>query len=225
MRSDRRAAVAALAVLTLAFLAGGALLGEVFGSSGDSDQTFIDHYASSQNRGLDIAGSALLIVSGGAFLVFVAAMRRLLKPVDSLTADLFSLSGAVVAILLMVAGTLFLTTPFSISFGGAYDDKGQFGGGHAAVLPQAGTFMVAFAAMPLAAFVVVLLNLANRRVALFPRWHTVLAWACATLLLLSLTGGALVALPTWSAATAVALWRGRQPTAATEETVAAPGSG
>ena len=224
MRSDRRAAVAALAVLTLAFLAGGALLGEVFGSSGDSDQTFIDRYGSSQNRVFDIAGSALLIVSGGALLVFVAAMRRLLKPVDSLTADLFSLSGAVVAILLMVAGTLFLTTPFSISFGGAYDDKGQFGGGHAAVLPQAGTFMVAFAAMPLAAFVVVLLNLANRRVALFPRWHTALAWACATLLLLSLTGGALVALPTWSAATAVALWRGRRLTAATEETVAAPGS-
>ena len=69
MTPERKAAVVALALITLTFGVGGALLGEVFGSSGDSDQTFIDHFASSRNRGIDIAGSALLIAAGVAFLV------------------------------------------------------------------------------------------------------------------------------------------------------------
>ncbi len=210
MRPDRKAAVVALAVITLTFLVGGALLGEVFGSSGDRDQTFIDHYASSQNRGVDIAGSGLLIVAGVALVVFVAAMRRLLAPVDSLAGDLFVFFGFASSVLLMLGGTLFLTTPFSITFGRAFSDDGQFAGGHAAVLPQAATFLLAFGAMPIVAFAVVSLNLVNRGRTLFPRWHTVVGWVCAPLLLLlSLSGGALVALPVWSAATAVALGRAR----------------
>ena len=152
---SRRAAIVALALVTIAFGLGGALLGEVFSSSGDSDQTFIEHYSSSGNRTGDIAGSALLILAGAAMLVSVAAVRRLLAPLNSLASDLFSISGLTAAVLLMVAGTLFLTTPFSISFGGAYDDVGQFAGGHAAVLPQAATFIVAFAGMPMAAFAIV----------------------------------------------------------------------
>ena len=40
---SRRVAIVAFALVTIAFALGGALLGEVFGSSGDSDQTFIEH--------------------------------------------------------------------------------------------------------------------------------------------------------------------------------------
>jgi hypothetical protein len=209
MTPDRKAAVVALVLITLTFGIGGALLGEVFGSSGDSDQTFIDHVASSRNRGIDIAGSALLIAAGVAFLVLVAAMRRLLAPADLLAGDLFVVLGFAVSVLLIIGGTLFLTTPFSITFGGAFSDDGQFDGGHAAVLPQAATFLVAFGAMPTAAFAIVSLNLANRGRTLFPRWHTVVGWVCAFLLLLSLLGVGMLALPVWCAATAVALGRAR----------------
>ncbi len=202
-----RAVIIALALVTVTFIVSGAFLGEVFGSSGDSDQTFVAHYASSRNRGGDIAGAALLIVAGAAFLVFVAAMRRMLEPVESLAVDLFSQTGLAVAVLLTLAGSLFITTPFSIAFGGVFDDTGQFAGGHAAVLPQAATFIMAFAAMPMAAFVIVLLTIANRKRMLFPRWHAVLGWVCSALLLLAISGVAGLALPVWTAATAIALWR------------------
>ena len=218
--TDRRAAIVALAVFTLTFALGGMLLGEVFGSSGDSDQTFIDHYASSRNRGGDMAGSALLILSGAALLVFVTAMRRLLASLDSLARDLFSQVGFAASMVLIVAATLFLTTPLSISFGGLFDDTEQFAGTHASVLPQA----VAFAAMPLAAFAVVLVTIAARSRQMFPRWHTVLTWVCAALLLLAVSGVAGFVLPVWSAATAVALWRGQPPASAAGETGASTGS-
>lgn len=208
--ASRKAAIVGLALVTIAFAAGGTLLGEVFGSSGDSDQTFIQHYSSPGNRIGDMVGSALLIVAGAAILVSVVAVRRLLAPVNSLSTDLFSSSGLTAAVLLMVAGALFLTTPFSISFGGVFDDDGQFAGGHAAVLPQAATFLVAFAAMPMAAFAIVSLGFANRACKLFPHWHTVLGLVCSALLLLALSGVAGFALPIWTAATAVALWRGRR---------------
>jgi hypothetical protein len=100
-----------------------------------------------------------------------------------------------------------MATPLAISFGQMFDDTGQFAGGHAAVLPQAATVMLIVPCMVTLALAIAALSFAARESATLPRWHTWVSALCAVALVFSVFFMPLFALPVWSAATVVALWR------------------
>jgi hypothetical protein len=204
---DRR--VAALAVLAygVLFVAGGVFLGDILGALGDADGVFVEHYATGTNRTGDIVGCSLLVVAGAAFLVFVAAMRRVLAD-GGLALDVFSMAGMAFVVLWLVAVGLLMTTPLSISFGGAFSDTGQFGGGHSAALPQAGTIVLLVCALPMAGLAIGALAVAARSGRGLPSWHVWLSYVCANALVFAFSYMTLIAMPVWCTATAVAMWRG-----------------
>lgn len=202
----------AVLAFALGITASFVLLGEVFGTLGDSDPTFTEHYSSPGGRARDIAGSAALIVSGGAFIVFAAAMRRPLCVRRPVAADIFACSGVVSAALLIVSASLLMTTPLSISFGGLFDDNGQFADGNISVLPQAGAVMVLVAAMPAMALAIGAFAAGSASIGRLPRWHVVLSWICAAVLPLGFFFAPLLALPAWAFATSFVLWRSTENT-------------
>lgn len=210
--NERRIAALAIGVFSVAFVSSFVLLGTASGTLGDSDQTLVEHYASAGQRARDIAGGAALVVAGVALLVFVPAVRAAFRG-GGLAADVFSQAGAAFAVLLVVAAALFMATPVSISFGGLFDDTGQFGGGHAGVLPQAATVLLLAAAYPVGALAVGAMALASRAGDVLPGWHRWLGYACASVMPVAFFFFPILALPIWSVATAIALWR-RAPTPA-----------
>jgi len=182
------------------------LLGEILGTLGDPDYAFTDHYASGSRRAGDIAGGASLVVAAIALVIFGAAVRSSL--VDGISADVAGQTIGGAALVMAVVGGLFATTPISMSYGGLFDDAGQFDGGHAAVLPQAATVVLLVVVYPIAAVGVAAIALAARPARIFPRWHFQLSMACAALMPLAFFFLPILALPIWTGATAVALWRG-----------------
>lgn len=204
--TDRRTAAIALGLFSAAFVAGGILLGDASGMLGDSDATFIEHHASASRRAGDIAGGAAMILAGGAFLVFVAALRLAFDR-GGLAISISTQAGTAFSILLIVAAGMFMTTPLSMSFGSLFSDTDQFAGGHAAVLTQAATVMVLTAAYPVAALAVGALALASRDAGVLPTWQVRLALVCAAVMPLAFFFFPIPALPIWSSCTAIALWR------------------
>jgi hypothetical protein len=216
--TESRVAAAAAAAFTAAFVVGSVALGDVVGALGDRDAVFVDHYASGARRAADIAGGSALIVSGLALVVLGAAVRRMFAEAlaAGVAAQALTASGAIVA----VGGGLFAATPLSMSFGDLFDDSGQFAGGHAAVLPQAATVVVLMAAYPLAALAAAALAIAARAANALPAWHFWVSIACAAAMPVAMLYVPIVALPAWSAATSVALWRSRRPDELSENTPA-----
>lgn len=204
--TDRRTAAIALGLFSAAFVAGGMLLGDAFGTLGDPDPSFVEHYASASRRAGDIAGGAAMVLAGGAFLVFVAALRVTFDR-GGFALGVFSQAGTAFSVLLIVAAGMFMTTPLSMSFGGLFDDTGQFAGGQAAVLPQVATVMLLAAAYPVAALAVGALALASRDAGVLPTWQVRLAFVCAAVMPLAFFFFPIPALPIWSSCTAIALWR------------------
>ncbi len=208
--TERRVAALAIGLFSLAFVAGGMLLGETLGTLGDHDPTFVEHYASAGRRAADIAGGAALIVAGASFLVFAAALRAS-NGRGGLALDVFSHAGVAFSVLLVVAAALFMATPVSMSFGRLFDDTGQFAGGHISVLPQAATVLLLAAAYPIGALAVGALAIASRQNDLLPTWHQRLGFVCAAVMPLAFFFLPILALPIWSVVTTLALWR-RAPT-------------
>lgn len=204
--TERRIAALTIAVFSATFVAALMLLGDASGALGDSDPTFIDHYASASRRTGDIAGGVALVVAGASFLVFVALARATFNR-ESLALGVFSQAGTAFAVLLIVAAALFITTPLSMSFGGLFDDTGQFGGVHASVLPQAATVLVLVAAYPVGALAIAAVAVASRTGNVLPRWHRWVGYACAAVMPVAFFFVPIIALPIWSVATAIALWR------------------
>ncbi len=204
--TERRIAAFAITVFSAALIASGVLLGDAFGALGDSDYAFVEHYASPGRRAGDIAGGVAMIVAGGAFLVFVPALRAALGR-GGVALDVFSQAGAAFAVLLVVGATMFVTTPLALSFGGLFDDTGQFDGGHKSVLPQAATVLVLVAAFPVGSLSVAMLAIASQRGDVLPKWHMRLGLVCAAVMPLAFFFVPILALPLWSCATAIALFR------------------
>jgi hypothetical protein len=204
--TEVRIAALAMTAFALGLVAGGMLLGEAFGALGDDDHVFVEHYASGSRRVGDIIGGALHIAAGAAFLVFTAAMRRACAP--GLAADVFVIAGSAFGILLIVSAALFAATPLSMSFGRMFDDRAQFDGFHAAVLPQAGTAVFLLGALPVAALAIGSLAPGAREE--LPRWHRSVSFTCAAVLPFAFLYFPMLALPLWAGATAVALWRAPQ---------------
>lgn len=205
--TNRRIAALAILAFGVLFVAAGVFLGEILGALGDPDPVFVEHYASGENRTGDIIGCSLLILAGALFLVFVAAMRQNLGT-GGLASDLFTLAGVAFVALWLVASGLLIATPLAISFGEGFGDSGQFDGGHASVLPQAGIVVLLVCALPMAALAIGSLTAASPT-AVLPRWHGWLSLLCAVGLLFAFSYMTMPAMPLWCAATGIALWRAR----------------
>lgn len=202
---EHRVAALAAGAFTVAFIAGGVLLGEAFGALGDPDRVFVDHYESRTGRIGDIVGASLLIVAAMALLVFAIAWRASIA--QSLAAAIGGQALGGAALLLAVAGALLISTPFSMTFGRIFGDTGQFEGAHAAVLPQAGTVVILVAVYPLAALGIVAMAIAAREQRRFAAWHDAYTLATAAVMLLAFLFLPLLAFPLWTLVTAAMLWR------------------
>jgi hypothetical protein len=115
------------AIFSVLFIGGVVVFGELLGSFGDSDATFERYFASNSNRTGNLVGGALLGGAGLIFLWFLLHLvRRLLRddgrieilPLIALT------SGLVFVALLLGAAAALVTVPFTLVFGGFYDEEG-----------------------------------------------------------------------------------------------------
>jgi hypothetical protein len=199
------------------FVAGGLLLGELLGSSGDSDRTFDVYFEQKSNRAADILGGYLLAASGLAFIFFTFALRaRLFADAGRSAAQFVLISGATAGLLIIIAAAALMTVSFSIEFGGLFDDRDQFVTG-ASALPQFGyVLLCVLATLPAAALIAVTSIAARENL---PRWLAYAGFPLALVLLLGFAVGPLFALPIWVTAIALTL-RGAPATAHIPESVA-----
>ena len=204
MAGSARAVAVTSAVFVVAFVVGLAQLGDLAGSVGGSDDTFVEHFSSGSQRAVDIAGSLLLVVAAMAFLYFTQLIVAQAGPEardHQATWGFVRGAGTVVTVGIVVAALSFLTVPLSISFGEFFDEP-AFGEGQA-VLPQFGYVALTVGAMFPAAVMIV----AIARLRFLPTWLTRLSYLVAVLLVVTSLSviTMFVLLPAWVALTAVAL--------------------
>lgn len=199
----------------ITFAAGGILLGDLFGSFADSDETFVEYYASSSNRTGSALGGLFLLISGIALLPFVSGLVRLIDPKQtSWAAVQLAIPLSYLAAGLIVAAAAALSTVgFARVFADITDESSPpFQGSSVAVLPQLGYVLIVFAAWVLAVVLAIVAS-ASMRARSMPRAVAWLTIVCVGLLLLAPSGSALVALPVWSLATSVFMLRRQSPEA------------
>ncbi len=191
-------------IFVATFTVGLVLLGGLVGSFADSDETFVEHFSSGSQRGVDIAGSVLLVVAAVVFVYFTQLIGSADPETSTRTATLVLVraAGMLAGVGMLVAALAFFTVPLSISLGEFYDEVGGAFGESQAVLPQFGSLALGVAAMFPAAITVV----AIARLRLFPTWLTRLSYAVGVLLVLtSLTVVTMILLPVWVALATLSL--------------------
>ena len=154
------------------FLGSSVLLGELVGSFADSDAQFVTLFSDSGNRIGYVAGSALLLLAGLAFVWFAHALSC---ETGSRRAPLL-ITGAAAAIGMIVAALAFVTVPLSLLFGSFFTDPGLEAG--QAVLPQFGYVALSLGGMlPAGIFIAI----AARTPDLLPRWLSIASYPVALL--------------------------------------------
>lgn len=191
------------ALFVVLFVGSSVLLGELVGSFADSDAQFVTLFSDSGNRVSYVAGSALMLLAGLAFVWFADALSR---DSGSRRAPLL-ITGAAAAIGMIVAALAYATVPLSLLFGSFFGDPGLESG--QAVLPQLGYVAVSLGGMlPAGIFVAI----AAMTPDLLPRWLSIVSYPVA--ILVSLT--ALLFMPfalfvLWVVAATVTVSRRRSP--------------
>lgn len=195
------------------FVGGLVPFGDLLGSFADPDATFVEYFASSNNRAGNIVGGVLLGISAFVFIWFLYHLRQCLQPDDSHSATLPNLtlaSGLVFVALLLVATAALTTVPLALAVGDAYGDR-PFAAAQA-VLPQLGYVVLAFYAMWAAGVMVISATVSARRSASFPPWLRRLSFVAAVFLfLLGPTVMGILALPVWVLTVSVHWRRNRNP--------------
>ena len=190
-------------VFVVLFVGSAALLGELVGSFADSDAQFVTLFSDTGNRIGYIAGSVLLVLAGLAFVWFAHALSF---DTGAYRVPLL-ITGAAVAIGMIVAALAFATVPLSLLFGSFFSDPGLESG--QAVLPQFGYVALSLGGMlPAGIFIAI----AARTPDLLPRWLAIASYPVA--ILVSLT--ALLFMPfalfvLWVIATIVTVSRRPRP--------------
>ena len=190
-------------VFVVLFLGSSVLLGELMGSFADSDAQFVTLFSDAGNRIGYVAGSALLLLAGLAFVWFADALSC---ETGSRRAPLL-ITGAAAAMGMVVAALAFATVPLSLLFGSFFSDPGLEAG--QAVLPQFGYVAFSLGGMlPAGIFIAI----AARSPDLLPRWLSITSYPVAVLV--SIT--ALLFMPfvlfvLWVVAATVTVSRRRRP--------------
>ena len=206
MAGSSRAITVAGGIFVAAFTVGLVLLSGLAGSFGDSDDTFVEHFSSGSQRGVDIAGSVSFVVAAVVFVYFTELIGSVVSETSTQTPALVLVraAGMLAGVGMLVASLAFLTVPLSISFGELYDEVGGAFGDSQAVLPQFGYVALVVGAMVPAAITIVAIT----RLRLFPRWLTRFSYAVAVVLVLtSATLVTTILLPIWATFATLSLRR------------------
>ena len=191
------------ALFVVLFVGSSVLLGELVGSFADSDAQFVTLFSDGGNRVLYVAGSALLLLAGPAFVWFAHALSC--ETGSRRTALL--IAGAAAASGMIVSALAYGTVPLSLLFGSFFGDPGLESG--QAVLPQFGYVALSLGGMlPAGIFILI----AAMTPDLLPRWLSIVSYPVAVLV--SLT--ALLFMPfalfvLWVVAATVTVSRRRSP--------------
>ncbi|MGH3474435.1 MAG: hypothetical protein ACRDOT_05905 [Aeromicrobium sp.] len=159
-------------VFVVLFVGSAVLLGELVGSFADSDAQFVSLFSDTGNWIAYVAGSALMLLAGPAFVWFAHALSC---ETGSFRAPLL-ITGAAAAVGMIVAALAFATVPLSLLFGSFFSDPGlEFG---QAVLPQFGYVAISLGGMlPAGIFIAI----AARTPDLLPRWLSIASYPVAVL--------------------------------------------
>lgn len=150
------------------FTTGGFLLGELLGSFGDPDATFVAYFDTSSNRTGALLGGISLALAGLAFFWFLSNVRLCIDGAGALP-GVVTAAGITFVTLLMCGAAALVTVPYARIFGSAYGGESVLVTGEA-LLPQLGYVLVTVLAMWAAAALMLAVTLAARRNLAFPRW-------------------------------------------------------
>jgi len=181
------------------FVAGGLLLGEVFGGFADPDAFFVAYYATEAHHLRDLVGVHLFVASALALLLFLRLLTRHLRTLGGSDAGLDAAQASgVVAVTLLLAGAAAATTvTMSQAFGRLTGDA-PLTSPSVALAPQLGYVLIFFPASWAVALAVGLFTWSGWRARIWPRGLRWLSVAAAVLLPLSWVGFMpIVLLPAW----------------------------
>jgi len=195
------------------FVAGLVPLGELLGSFGDSDATFVDYFAKDSNRVGAVVGGIGLAVAALTFLWFLSNLRLSVEGAGPLP-GVVTAAGTTFVVLLLSGTAALVTVPYARTFGGAFDEESVLVGNEA-LLPQLGYVLLAVLAMWTAAALILAVTLAARADSSFPRWLVRLGFAAAVFVFVlgpSVMG--ILGVPAWALAVGIHWLRGGRATGA-----------
>lgn len=195
-------------IFAICFVSGSLMLGEFFGGFADSDQFFVDYYASDAHHVRDLAGGHLMIVAALVLLLFFGLLIRLLRSRLGTAVELdMAQSSSVVGVVLLLAGVAAtITVTFAQAFGRLSGD-GPLTSPAVALAPQLGYVLVMLPAMWAIALAIALILWSGWSARFWPGWLRWLSVAAAVLLPLSAAGFMpVVLLPVWALAVSIWAW-------------------
>lgn len=204
--TDRGRAWSGIAFAAL-YVAGLLPLGDLLGSFGDSDETFVVFFASDRNRAGVLLGGVVLALAGLTFLWFLSNLRLSTEGSGPLP-GVVTAAGTAFVVLLLVGTAALVTVPFARIFGEALDTESILVASEA-LLPQFGYVLLAVLALWAAAAMILAVTLAGRAHGLFPRWLMRLGFAASVFVFLfgpSVMG--LLGVPVWALAVGLHWLRG-----------------
>jgi hypothetical protein len=203
---DRGRAWSGIAFAAL-YVAGLVPLGDLLGSFGDADETFVVFYASDSKRAGALLGGVVLALAGLTFFWFVSNLRLSIEGSGPLP-GVVTAAGTAFVVLLLVGTAALVTVPFARIFGEALDTESILVASEA-LLPQLGYVLLAVLAMWSAAAMILAVTLAASAHGQFPRWLVRLGFAASVFVFLlgpSVMG--LLGVPVWALAVGLHWLRG-----------------
>ena len=207
--AGRRRAWSAIGFAVL-YVGGLVPLGDLLGSFGDSDATFVEFFAEDGNRAGVLIGGIVFALAGLTFLWFLAHLRMSIDGQGPLP-HVVSAAGVAFVVLMLAGAATLVTVPYARIFGEALDEESILVGSEA-LLPQLGYVLLAVLAMWVAAAMILAVTIAARGQGLFPRWLVRLGIAASVFVFLlgpSVMG--LLGVPVWALAVGVHWLRGVRP--------------
>ncbi len=203
-RRGRPWSAVAFAVL---YVAGLVPLGELLGSFGDSDATFVAYFAKDSNRIGAVFGGVGLALAGLVFFWFLSSLRLSIEGPGPLP-GVATAAGTTFVVLLLTGDAALVAIPYARTFGGAYREDAILVGTEA-LLPQMGYVLLAVLAMWCAAAFILAVTISARAHAVFPRWLVRLGFAASVFVFVlgpSVMG--LLGVPVWALAVGIHWLRG-----------------
>ena len=205
-RSGRGRGWSAVAFAVL-YVAGFLPLGELLGSFGDSDATFVAYFEKDSNRIGAVFGGIGLGLAGLVFFWFLSNLRLAVAGPGPLP-GVVSAAGTTFVVLMMSGVAALVAVPYARTFGGAYGEDAILVGTEA-LLPQMGYVLLTILAMWSAAALILAVTLSGRSHDAFPRWLARLGFAAsAFVFLLGPSVMGVLGVPVWALGVGIHWFRG-----------------